>query len=865
MYDKLLANLDAEHAIISVNERLSRFLITRKLELLSLQNQTILDIEVIFSANTFVNKLMDQVESLSQQTPKIISDVHSFSLWLDIIENNTPQALINSKDLTQEAVQTYKLMAQFSLQDEAFIAPLSFDVEHFLTWKKAYETTLSTHHWLDKSHSVAYLTEKVDLTTLKLPKHLSLVGFSDITKALAHFIQALQKAGTTITYFNEPAQKAKICVHAFANRTDELYETLKRAKAFTENNDKTAAIVIPDLQQHRSIIAEVADEVFVDDHAFFVGNDTPKHVAITGGMPLMDFPIIHKAFELLNAYRLNDQHAFSQIICTPFIGGSVGEQHARGILDNELKSQLPKRIPLPRYLNAISQKKNLPILNIIAKNIQKLAPAKNATPLNWKNFFLRTLEYWGWPGERSLSSEEHQAVKRFFELLELFTELGAQFKSISFTKALDIIDYILSSETFQMETKHITKVHILGLLEIGGLTFDHIWMLGLTDRCFPAAPKPNAFIPLGVQRAHNLPHCSSKREIDFASTLLLQLKAQTPLLTLSYPKSEDDLSTSISPLLHKFPKTEQLSTRPKFKVAQALEYIDDTHGSPPELSTLKGGSSIFKRQALCPFNAYASFCLKLKAWPSPVETLDFIDRGSLLHAILEHTWGYLRDQAALIKLSDHEIEKRITSIVTKTLSDYQAIQPTLLPMNLLGLEQKRLTKLVLAWLMHEKERPDFVVTGIEENVSVEFCDIPLKLRIDRIDTLASGQKIIIDYKTGRTSLSSWFKDRPTDPQLPLYALLTHAQGIAFAKINVTKCGFEGVTDGETKLNGMQALDTYRYTEYKSWIAQLNAWHENLEHLAGEFKEGYAAVDPLCEHLACTTCDFRRLCRVEHSH
>ncbi len=54
------------------------------------------------------------------------------------------------------------------------------------------------------------------------------------------------------------------------------------------------------------------------------------------------------------------------------------------------------------------------------------------------------------------------------------------------------------------------------------------------------------------------------------------------------------------------------------------------------------------------------------------------------------------------------------------------------------------------------------------------------MRIDRIDEMPDGSLAVIDYKTSASvpSPSSWLGDRPSDPQLPLYALAVEQQGTA---------------------------------------------------------------------------------------
>ena len=61
------------------------------------------------------------------------------------------------------------------------------------------------------------------------------------------------------------------------------------------------------------------------------------------------------------------------------------------------------------------------------------------------------------------------------------------------------------------------------------------------------------------------------------------------------------------------------------------------------------------------------------------------------------------------------------------------------------------------------------MVGFERELLQEIEGQQIRLVIDRIDRLRSGEEAIIDYKTGKVQPGKWFGERPDDPQLPLYA------------------------------------------------------------------------------------------------
>ena len=143
-----------------------------------------------------------------------------------------------------------------------------------------------------------------------------------------------------------------------------------------------------------------------------------------------------------------------------------------------------------------------------------------------------------------------------------------------------------------------------------------------------------------------------------------------------------------------------------------------------------------------------------------------------------------------------------------------------------------------------------------------LVDLPLSLRVDRVDQLADGSHLVIDYKSGRNSLSAWLGERLSQPQLPLYGVASGVEGIAFAQVRARDCKFTGVGTMEG-VPGLQS-DIEKATsrsavEVDSWSGLVEHWRLTLERLATDFLTGDARVDP--DPNACNFCGFQSLCRV----
>jgi len=121
--------------------------------------------------------------------------------------------------------------------------------------------------------------------------------------------------------------------------------------------------------------------------------------------------------------------------------------------------------------------------------------------------------------------------------------------------------------------------------------------------------------------------------------------------------------------------------------------------------------------------------------------------------------------------------------------------------------------------------------------------------VDRIDQLADGSQVIIDYKTGAAiDIRNWAEARITEPQLPIYAALVadEVTAVVFAKVLLDKPAFAGIADEKDILPGVQGVGDEKQkifdpAEFPDWIAVITHWRERLHAIAGEVRAGQAGV------------------------
>jgi RecB family exonuclease len=181
------------------------------------------------------------------------------------------------------------------------------------------------------------------------------------------------------------------------------------------------------------------------------------------------------------------------------------------------------------------------------------------------------------------------------------------------------------------------------------------------------------------------------------------------------------------------------------------------------------------------------------------------------------------------------------------------------------LETRRLTRLLRAWLEEEKARAPFRVVAAEQKTTIRLGGLVVEGRIDRVDELDDGSRVILDYKSGKTDIKSWQGERPDEPQLPLYAvdmrLRQPVSAVLFAQLRTGDIGFKGLA---SRIDIAPKVKPVGDTE-ADWQTQLDTWQATLTKLAEAYRAGDARVDPKEFPRTCEYCGLQALCRVHERH
>ncbi|HKX56609.1 MAG TPA: PD-(D/E)XK nuclease family protein, partial [Xanthomonadales bacterium] len=269
---------------------------------------------------------------------------------------------------------------------------------------------------------------------------------------------------------------------------------------------------------------------------------------------------------------------------------------------------------------------------------------------------------------------------------------------------------------------------------------------------------------------------------------------------------------------------------------------------------IHGGAATLSTQSANPLAAYLKYRLNARFESMPEPFADAAWRGNLLHRALQALYQPLLGQDGMrIGLPADEDIPGAVETALRSLHAFTRLTPIQY-----RAEQKRLTRVLQDWLETERMRPPFRVIALEQELATELLGHPIQLRLDRADELApvgdaathdapENPVLIIDYKSGKSDLGPWSKDRLGEVQLPLYACSWQGAGtvtgLALARVKYGDIDVQGVVAdpdaafGRVKTFGKSGAAIHK--RFADWTEALQSWRESIEQIAGEYIRGEA--------------------------
>ena len=853
MHEEVFRALEAGAALITVNRRLSRWFArafhTRQRE----HGRSVWRPPDILPLDAFLRREWNKVvwRGLGDDAPALLEPTQEQTVWEQIIRASPAgETLLRIPETARLAMETWQLAHAYRLPVDGRFEGAE-DWAAFAGWSREFEKRCRANHWLEQARLSDFIAREIASGAAQRPPSVYAAGFEDLTPQQIDLFAALGSPIAIDALQHEPST----AYFKFEDSKAEIRAAAMWARRLVEENPETEiAIIIPGLAGARARVERIF-RAALDPGLRCAHDEQCFHVSL--GPALAEVPLVYAALLMLE-FGLRDLAlpSVGVLLRSPFLSGFESEWTRRGLLDARLRKNGLYELGPARLRE---EGASCPVLQRSLERFEKLCKKlpDEQRPSEWRRDFAKLLEALGWPGDRSLDSREYQVVQAWRECLSSLAALVLTAPEMSFDEALSRLREISSAQAFQIENEG-APIQITGLLEAAGLSFDHLWIMGLHDEALPLPVAANPFLPVSLQREYELPHSSAERELDFARNLMSRLQHSAPDVVCSYPASDGDRVLTPSPLFDGPWQTTPCGKAPtdkwigQMRAEASFEQFNDEIAPPVATgSEQRGGATLFKDMAACPFRAFAKHRLGARPLEEAVPGLSYKDRGNTVHRALQIIWSELGSQQRLIELSSKELQALISRAALAAADGIP---------HAIGrhLEQRRLEKLLGDWLDIEKSRDPFKVHGIEMEREVSVGGLQVKTRADRIDELASGGDFILDYKTGQLSSKAWDTERPGDPQIPLYCATSERPiaGAAFAQIRAGEIALQGLAENSARLPEMKKM---RMNELVPFREQTTRWRQVLERLAQNFRDGRAEVDPKDD--ACANCGLRSLCRI----
>jgi ATP-dependent helicase/nuclease subunit B len=797
-----------------------------------------------------------------------LAPFQELALWEAVI-GASDVALASTAGAAQLAAEAWSLAHQWRIADRLRHYALAPDTRMFAEWAADYAQRVEQIGAIDLARLPDAVRELAATAALDAPPTILLAGFADMTPQQEALFGALATRGSRIDRIVDDRPRGDCRRFEADDARDELRAMADWVAArLAANPAARIGIVVPDLGARRRSIERELDAALAPD-ALLARPDRPRPYTVSLGPALSEAPPVAAALGVLRLVAGPvDASDASALLRSPYV--EFGPAPARARFDFEWRCRTGRTATLEHLLAVASAD---PASSAVRAALEKLRAwthglgGRHRRCSEWAALFGAGLRAAGFPGAGSPDSSEYQALMRWHELLAEFGALDRVQGAVDLRSAVRRLGRLAAATVFQPEGGD-PPIHVLGVVESIGLRFDHLWLVGMTSDVSLVQARPHPFLPLELQRAQRMPGALVDVELQRARTALDALARSAPEVVASHAARDGDRELASSPLIAQWtPCARPHAARRMFDVMPTVELdrVVDAQGSalPPGREVV-GGTSTLADHSACAFRAYAKHRLGADAPQWPHDGLDAAERGELVHRVLARFWSSLPQRTRSF-VAAMPVDERLAAIrraAQQAIARVRERRHDSVGEGVLRIEKERLVALAAGWLDYElRERGEFEVVAIEDKRALAIGPLSLRGRLDRVDRLPDGRKVVIDYKTGGSKgIGAWVVPRPDEPQLPLYLVASEpdARGIAFARLRAGKAEFVALTEDEAMLPKSR-VDWRR--EHADWSALVDAWRAELTRLATDFAAGHAAVDPKKSD-TCRYCEVALLCRLD---
>ncbi|MDP4908629.1 MAG: PD-(D/E)XK nuclease family protein [Burkholderiaceae bacterium] len=849
-----LARLEAaETIVLTVNNRLAR----RVVQEFALQSRTpasVGETPLIVPWSGWISQQLVQAsfhESLKAHAV-LLDPFGSQLLWGKVIDEvEADEPLLDSQQAAIAAQQADKLIDEWRIE----VTPSSSTEEHahFMLWRERYRQELERLEALDPNLAIEQVIEHVREGFPVRPQ-LLLAGFSEITPRMAELLEALRERGVSISVLESGSPVQTQLERTMLDTTqDEWVAAAHWARMHLEKNPEGRfAIVAVSLEAEVAYARRTLTRVLQGSPESVESSAQSFSFNVAVARPLSEWQAVRavlawlRSFVLFKEQRKARASELGAALLAGYCAGDLSELGQRACVDADWRHHQVGEMDVMAWSKKIERLTQLSPAWQLAWQAWTELPRKGSLRF-WSTAFRQTLSTLGFPGRAQQSSTTYQVIEALDQLFERFDALSPLVPTASASEALNILSRFARSIPFQPQRDPSARLDVLGMLEAEGGRWDGVWILGLTDEVFPAIAKPNPFVPLSELRRVGAPRATPEREREWATHMYQQLCALAPKVVLSSARHEGERGLRPSPLIQGIALSPAIAPLVAETPSGALlEYLEDDRA--PALRSeenVTGGIALLETQARNPLWAFVRYRLGAYGLPAYSDVVPASARGKFLHKVMELVWLAFRSQAECQHVTESgELRKKLEAFIRL------AADKELLAQNpaLRALEEKRALAIVTAWLAIECAREPFVAVQIEEKHALTAAGLTLNVRLDRMDQLEDGSRVVLDYKGGSNLpnvLNDWGRERPVHLQLPAYAAVLDKEGmlntVAGLMLVHLHSGAQAPVGLLSREIGLEGPTLFAQAEYPDpdWSAAIIRLKDVVHALASEFTSGLA--------------------------
>ena len=849
-----LARLEAaETIVLTVNNRLAR----RVVQEFALQSRTPASVGETLLIVPWSGWISQQlVQASFQESFKahavLLDPFGSQLLWGKVIDEvEADEPLLDSQQAAIAAQQADKLIDEWRIE----VAPSSSTEEHahFMLWRERYRQELERLEALDPNLAIEQVIEHVREGFPVRPQ-LLLAGFSEITPRMAELLEALRERGVSISVLESGSPVQTQLERTMLDTTqDEWVAAAHWARMHLEKNPEGRfAIVAVSLEAEVAYARRTLTRVLQGSPESVESSAQSFSFNVAVARPLSEWQAVRavlawlRSFVLFKEQRKARASELGAALLAGYCAGDLSELGQRACVDADWRHHQVGEMDVMAWSKKIERLTQLSPAWQLAWQAWTELPRKGSLRF-WSTAFRQTLSTLGFPGRAQQSSTTYQVIEALDQLFERFDALSPLVPTASASEALNILSRFARSIPFQPQRDPSARLDVLGMLEAEGGRWDGVWILGLTDEVFPSIAKPNPFVPLSELRRVGAPRATPEREREWATHMYQQLCALAPKVVLSSARHEGERGLRPSPLIQGIALSPAIAPLVAETPSGALlEYLEDDRA--PALRSeenVTGGIALLETQARNPLWAFVRYRLGAYGLPAYSDVVPASARGKFLHKVMELVWLAFRSQAECQHVTESgELRKKLEAFIRL------AADKELLAQNpaLRALEEKRALTIVTAWLAIECAREPFVAVQIEEKHALTAAGLTLNVRLDRMDQLEDGSRVVLDYKGGSNLpnvLNDWGRERPVHLQLPAYAAVLDKEGmlntVAGLMLVHLHSGAQAPVGLLSREIGLEGPTLFAQAEYPDpdWSAAIIRLKDVVHALASEFTSGLA--------------------------